>query len=55
MRTERPGQLAGLGAAVLIAITALFSLWFFGRKLPEPLVVAVAAVLGILIFPLTHA
>lgn len=40
---------------VLIAITALFSLWFFGRKLPEPLVVAAAAVLGILIFPLTHA
>jgi hypothetical protein len=35
MRTERPGQLAGLGAAVLIAITALFSLWFFGRKLPN--------------------
>jgi len=40
---------------VLIAIAALASLWFLGRKLPEPLVVAVAAVLGILLFPLTHA
>ena len=40
---------------ILIACAALASLWFLGRKLPEPFVVAVAAVLGILIFPLTHA
>ena len=42
-------------ATILIACAALASLWFLGRKLPEPFVVAVAAVLGILIFPLTHA
>ncbi len=39
---------------VLIAVAALAGLWFVGRKLPEPLVVVIAAVLGILIFPMTH-
>lgn len=40
---------------ILIATAALAGLWFLGRKLPEPLVVAVAAVIGVLIYPLTHA
>jgi chromate transporter len=39
---------------VLIATAALASLWFLGRKLPEPVVVLIAAVLGILLYPLTH-
>jgi len=40
---------------ILIATATLAGLWFLGRKLPEPLVVVVAAVLGVLIYPFTHA
>jgi chromate transporter len=39
---------------VLIALLALAGLWKFGKKLPEPYVVAVAAMIGLLVYPLTR-
>jgi chromate transporter len=39
---------------VLIALLALCSLWKFGKKLPEPYVVAAAAILGLLVYPLMY-
>jgi chromate transporter len=40
---------------LLIAIVTLGLLWKFKQKLPEPLMVLVAAVLGLIIYPMTHA
>lgn len=40
---------------VLIGLLALASLWKFGKKLPEPYVVAAAAIVGLIVFPLTHS
>lgn len=40
---------------VLIAVVSLGLLWHFKKKLPEPLLVLAAAVLGLIIYPLTHS
>lgn len=40
---------------VLIALVSLGLLWHFKKKLPEPLLVLMAAVLGLIIYPLTHS
>jgi chromate transporter len=40
---------------VAIALITLALLWKFGKKLPEPLVVLVAAIVGLIVYPLTHA
>jgi chromate transporter len=39
---------------VLIALVSLGLLWHFKKKLPEPLLVLGAALLGLMIYPLTH-
>jgi chromate transporter len=39
---------------VAIALITLGLLWKFGKKLPEPLVVLVAAIVGLIVYPLTH-
>jgi len=39
---------------VLIALVTLTALWFFKKKLPEPVVIGVAAAIGLIIYPLTH-
>lgn len=39
---------------VLIALLTLALLWKFKKKLPEPLVVLAAAIVGLIIYPLTH-
>lgn len=39
---------------VMIAAITLVGLWSLGRKLPEPLVVLMAAGLGVMLYPLTH-
>ncbi|MBD1915867.1 MULTISPECIES: chromate transporter [Cyanophyceae] len=38
---------------IAIAVVTLVALLKFGKKLPEPLIVAIAALLGLLIYPLT--
>jgi chromate transporter len=40
---------------VLIALVSLGLLWHFKKKLPEPLLVLAAAVIGLMIYPLTHS
>jgi chromate transporter len=40
---------------VAIALLTLALLWKFGKKLPEPLVVLVAAIVGLIVYPLTHS
>jgi chromate transporter len=40
---------------VAIALITLGLLWKFGKKLPEPIVVLVAAIVGLIVYPLTHA
>lgn len=40
---------------VLIAVVTLALLWKFKHKLPEPVMVAIAAVVGLVIYPLTHS
>lgn len=40
---------------VLIALVSLGLLWYFKKKLPEPLLVLAAAGLGLVIYPLTHS
>ena len=40
---------------VLIALVTLALLWKFKRKLPEPIMVLIAAVVGLVIYPLTHS
>ncbi len=37
-----------------IALATLAALWKFGKKLPEPVIVAIAAMLGLLLYPLVH-
>jgi chromate transporter len=39
----------------LIALITLVLLWYFKKKLPEPIVVLAAALVGLVIYPLTHA
>ncbi len=39
---------------VLIALLTLALLWKFKKKLPEPIVVLAAAIVGLIIYPLTH-
>lgn len=39
---------------VLIALMSFGLLWYFKKKLPEPLLVLAAAVIGLVIYPLTH-
>lgn len=39
---------------VLIALMSFGLLWYFKKKLPEPLLVLAAAVTGLVIYPLTH-
>lgn len=38
----------------LIALVTLGLLWHFKKKLPEPIVVVAAALIGLVIYPLTH-
>jgi chromate transporter len=40
---------------VLIALTSLGLLWYFKKKLPEPVLVIAAAVIGLVVYPLTHS
>jgi chromate transporter len=37
-----------------IALITLALLWKFGKKPPEPLVVVVAAIVGLIVYPLTN-
>ncbi len=37
-----------------IAVATLVALWNLGKKLPEPLVVLIAAGMGLVLYPLTH-
>jgi chromate transporter len=39
----------------LIALVTLALLWYFKKKLPEPIVVLAAALVGLVIYPLTHS
>jgi chromate transporter len=39
----------------LIALVTLALLWHFKKKLPEPIVVLAAALIGLVIYPITHA
>jgi chromate transporter len=39
---------------VAVALLTLALLWKFGKKLPEPIVVLVAAIVGLIVYPLTH-
>ncbi len=39
---------------VLIALTTLAALWKFGKKLPEPVIVAIAAIIGLIMYPIMH-
>lgn len=39
---------------ILIGVITLIALWKFGKKLPEPLVVLIAAIAGLIIYPLMH-
>jgi chromate transporter len=39
---------------LLIGLVTLGVLWKFGKKIPEPLIVAIAAVVGLLLYPLMH-
>jgi len=39
---------------MLIALFTLALLWKFKKKLPEPIVVLAAAIVGLIIYPLTH-
>jgi chromate transporter len=40
---------------VLIALVSLGLLWHFKKKLPEPVLVLVAAGIGLVLYPLTHS
>lgn len=39
---------------ILIGLVSLAALWKFGKKLPEPLVVAIAAIAGLVLYPIMH-
>jgi chromate transporter len=40
---------------LMIALVSLALLWTFKKKLPEPLLVIAAAIVGLILYPLTHA
>jgi chromate transporter len=40
---------------VLIALVSLGLLWYFKKKLPEPVLVLIAAGVGLVLYPLTHS
>lgn len=40
---------------VLIGVVTLALLWKFGKKLPEPIIVAIAAIVGLIVYPLTQS
>lgn len=39
---------------LLIGLITLAALWKFGKKLPEPLIVAIAAIVGLAVYPLMY-
>jgi chromate transporter len=39
---------------LFVGVITLVALWKLGKKLPEPLVVAIAAVVGLVVYPLVH-
>jgi len=39
---------------LLIELVTLMTMWKFGKKLPEPLIVALAAIAGLVLYPLIH-
>jgi chromate transporter len=39
---------------ILLAITTVALLWKF-KKIPEPVIVAAAAVIGLVVYPLIHS
>jgi chromate transporter len=39
---------------LLIALVTLMALWKFGKKLPEPIVVAIAAIVGLVFYPIVY-
>ncbi len=41
-------------ATIAIGLMTLIGLWTLGKKLPEPLVIAVAAIAGLVLYPLLH-
>ncbi|MCT7952282.1 chromate transporter [Ancylothrix sp. C2] len=40
---------------ILIGVVTLALLWKFGKKLPEPIIVLAAAIVGLIVYPLTHS
>jgi chromate transporter len=40
---------------VLIALVTLAVLWRFGKKVPEPVIVAIAALAGLILYPIMHS
>jgi chromate transporter len=40
---------------ILLAVITVAALWKLGKKLPEPLVIAIAAVVGLIVYPLAHS
>jgi chromate transporter len=40
---------------LLIGVITLVALWKLGKKLPEPLVVLIAAIIGLVVYPLVHS
>lgn len=40
---------------VLIALVTLAVLWRFGKKIPEPVIVVIAALAGLILYPLMHS
>jgi chromate transporter len=40
---------------LLIGLVTLAALWKFGKKLPEPVVIAIAAIAGLILYPLVHS
>jgi hypothetical protein len=40
---------------IMIVLVSLALLWTFKKKLPEPLLVIAAAIVGLILYPLTHA
>lgn len=39
---------------ILLGIITLVTIWKFGKKIPEPLIVAIAAIVGLVVYPLVH-
>ncbi|HEY9827536.1 MAG TPA: chromate transporter [Stenomitos sp.] len=40
---------------LLIGLVTLVALWTFGKKLPEPVVIVIAAIAGLVLYPLVHS